>query len=239
MQPESVIVYERVLSGEHWPYKYVGTATSKERTVEILRYLFFEKLGIRDFDEAKAILDRTFIKDYKLFAVIRSIPKPPELLPNEYDHVLWLIFPERQKGEHALVLKVYSEVLSGKRRCFPHGYFTDAVRGRYCAEVCVKHMCKRLLHYSGDRIAREFCDSSGIKTLAKYRLKILLNHVYFSLSDMMFEIYPQLVPKMMEYQREKDGRRHRYDEQRRIDNGNSECLCNPSGNKGGKGRKKK
>jgi len=167
MQPEAVIIYERVLNGERWPYKYIGTITTKERTTEILRYLFFEKLGIRDYEEAKAVLDRTFIKDYKLFPVIRSIPKPPELLPNEYDHVLWLIFPERKKGEHALVLKVYSEVLSGKRKHFPHGYFTDAQNGRYRAEICVKHMCRKLLHYSGDRIAREFCDSSGIKTLAK------------------------------------------------------------------------
>lgn len=209
MQPEAVIIYERVLNGERWPYKYIGTITTKERTTEILRYLFFEKLGIRDYEEAKAVLDRTFIKDYKLFPVIRSIPKPPELLPNEYDHVLWLIFPERKKGEHALVLKVYSEVLSGKRKHFPHGYFTDAQNGRYRAEICVKHMCRKLLHYSGDRIAREFCDSSGIKTLAKYKLKILLNHVYFSLSDMMYEIYPQLAPKMAEYQQEQDGRRHK------------------------------
>lgn len=209
MQPEAVIIYERVLNGERWPYKYIGTITTKERTTEILRYLFFEKLGIKDYEEAKAVLDRTFIKDYKLFPVIRSIPKPPELLPNEYDHVLWLIFPERKKGEHALVLKVYSEVLSGKRKHFPHGYFTDAQNGRYRAEICVKHMCRKLLHYSGDRIAREFCDSSGIKTLAKYKLKILLNHVYFSLSDMMYEIYPQLAPKMAEYQQEQDGRRHK------------------------------
>ena len=209
MQPEAVIIYERVLNGERWPYKYIGTITTKERTTEILRYLFFEKLGIKDYEEAKAVLDRTFIKDYKLFPVIRSIPKPPELLPNEYDHVLWLIFPERKKGEHALVLKVYSEVLSGKRKHFPHGYFTDAQNGRCRAEICVKHMCRKLLHYSGDRIAREFCDSSGIKTLAKYKLKILLNHVYFSLSDMMYEIYPQLAPKMAEYQQEQDGRRHK------------------------------
>ena len=209
MQPEAVIIYERVLNGERWPYKYIGTITTKERTTEILRYLFFEKLGIKDYEEAKAVLDRAFIKDYKLFPVIRSIPKPPELLPNEYDHVLWLIFPERKKGEHALVLKVYSEVLSGKRKHFPHGYFTDAQNGRYRAEICVKHMCRKLLHYSGDRIAREFCDSSGIKTLAKYKLKILLNHVYFSLSDMMYEIYPQLAPKMAEYQQEQDGRRHK------------------------------
>ena len=209
MQPEAVIIYERVLNGERWPYKYIGTITTKERTTEILRYLFFEKLGIKDYEEAKAVLDRTFIKVYKLFPVIRSIPKPPELLPNEYDHVLWLIFPERKKGEHALVLKVYSEVLSGKRKHFPHGYFTDAQNGRYRAEICVKHMCRKLLHYSGDRIAREFCDSSGIKTLAKYKLKILLNHVYFSLSDMMYEIYPQLAPKMAEYQQEQDGRRHK------------------------------
>lgn len=185
MQPESVIIYERVLKGERWPAKYVGTETSKGRAVEILRYLIFEKLGINDFEEAKRVFTKEFVQKNKLTQIIKPFHKPPELLPEEYDHILWLLFPERKKGKRALIVKVYSEVLSGRRKNFPRGYFTDAADGRFRAEVCIKHLCQRILHFSGDRIAMEFSHSNGIKTLARYKLKIVLNHVYFSLSDML------------------------------------------------------
>ena len=214
MQPESVIVYERVLKGEKWPAYYVGNETSKGRAIEILRYVIFEKNDIHDFDEAKAVFTSEFIEQNLLKRVIKPFHKPPELLPNEYDHILWLLFPERKKGKRALVIKVYSEVLSGKRKNFPRGYFTDAVDGRFRAEVCIKHLCKRILHFSGDRIAMEFSHSDGIKTLARYKLKIVLNHVYLSLSDMMYEVYPQLSSKMLEYQQLQD-RRHIYKPRRK------------------------
>lgn len=234
MKPESVVIYERVLCGERWPTHYVGTPTSKDRAVEILRYLLFEKMGVKDFDEAKALFTKEFVKAYRLGLVIRPFYKPPELLPDEYDHILWLLFPERKKGKKALIVKVYSEVLSGRRKNFPRGYFTDAVDGRFRAEVCVKHLCQRILHLSGDKIAREFCHSNGIKTLAKYKLKILLNHVYFSLSEMMYEVYPQLVPKMQYYQRIQD-KRYKDNKKRGESNGNIQCVRNPSGKTGGDG----
>lgn len=214
MQPESVVVYERVLKGERWPQKYIGTATSSERSREILRYLFFEKLGIRDFESAKEILNWEFIKKNKLSSVIKRIEKPPELLADEYDHVLWELFPERKKGKTALILKVYSEVLSGKRRSFPRGYFTDAKEGKRRAEVCVKHLCKKILHYSTDKIAKEFSHSNGIKTLAKYKLKIVLSSAYLSLSDMMYQVYPNLTPKLKYYQQEQDRRRSKFKNKR-------------------------
>ena len=209
MQPESVLIYERVLKGEYWPPKYIGTATSFERTKEILRYLFFEKLGITDFEEAKKVLDKDFIKAWKLISIVKIIPKPPELLPEEYDHILWVIFPERKKEKRALIIKVYSEVLSGKRNNFPRGYFSDVREGEFRAEVCVKHLCKKILHLSGDKIARVFSHSNGIKTLARYKLKIVLSTTYRSLSDMMYRVYPHLYPLLEEYQQQQDMRHFR------------------------------
>ncbi len=212
MQPESVIIYERNLKGERWPAKYVGTSTSYDRTVEILRYLFLEKLGIKDFDTAKQVLNREFIKKYKLNPIIRNLEKPPELLSNEYDHILWIVFPERRKGKRAMVVKVYSEVLSGKRRNFPRGYFTDPQEGRFRADTCVRHLCQKILHLSGEKIAREFSHSNGIKTLARYKLKIVLSTAYLSLSDMMYQVYPHLCSKLDEYQSQQDKRRHKKEE---------------------------
>lgn len=235
MQPESVIIYERVLKGERWPSLYVGTATTKERGIEILRYLFFEKLGIKDFETAKKLLNRDFIREYKLKKVLLSFERPEEFFPGEYDYILWELFPERRRGKRSLTEKVYSEVLSGKRSGFPRGYFTDPAEGRYRADVCVKYLCKKILHYSGDRIAMEFSHSNGIKTLAKYKLKIVLNHVYFSLSGMMYQVFPQYCDKLEDYQHLQDGRYHR--KKRGEKNGNRKCVCNASGEEIGDSRK--
>ena len=225
MKPESVIVYERVLNGERWPTQYVGTATSSERTAEILRYLFFDLLGIRDFESAKQIVNAEFFKKYKLDMVVARMEKPAELLPEEYDHVLWIVFPDRRKEQRALTVKVYSEVLSGRRRTFPRGYFSDPKLGKYRADVCVKHLCRRVLHLSGDRIAREFAHSKGIKTLAKFKLRIVLNTVYTSLSDMIYHVFPQYYPRLEYYQRILDQRRYRW---RKEENEDSQCICNAS-----------
>lgn len=241
MKPESVIIYERTLRGEPWPSKYIGTPTTKERSLEILRYLFFEKLDITEYETAKAKLNAAFIVEHRLQKVIRGIEKPAELLPEEYDHILWLLFPERRKGSRALILKVYSEVLSRRRRNFPKGYFTDAQYGRYRAEVCFKQMCRKLLHLSGEQIALTFSHSDGIKLLAKYRLKILLNHVYASLSDLIYRIYPQYYPRLVEFQAQRDMRyanRRPYSE-RGIQIENSKCVCDASRQTGRDGGKTK
>ena len=217
MQPESIIIYERVLKGERWPPQYIGTVTTVDRSRSILRYLFLEKLKIKDFDYAKKIVNWDFIRKHKLAAVIKNIEKPPELLRSEYDHILWEVYPERRKGKTALILKVYSDVLSGRRKSFPRGYFTDAKEGRRRADVCVKHLCRKILHYSTERIAKEFSHSNGIKILAKYKLKILLSSAYFSLSDMMYQVYPHLIPKLKYYQQEQDRRRSKYKNKNRGD----------------------
>lgn len=217
MQPEAIIIYERVLKGERWPPQYIGTVTTVDRSRSILRYLFLEKLKIKDFDYAKKIVNWDFIRKHKLAAVIKNIEKPPELLRSEYDHILWEVYPERRKGKTALILKVYSDVLSGRRKSFPRGYFTDAKEGRRRADVCVKHLCRKILHYSTERIAKEFSHSNGIKILAKYKLKILLSSAYFSLSDMMYQVYPNLIPKLKYYQQEQDRRRSKYKNKNRGD----------------------
>ena len=75
MQPEAIIIYERVLKGERWPPQYIGTVTTVDRSRSILRYLFLEKLKIKDFDYAKKIVNWDFIRKHKLAAVIKNIEK--------------------------------------------------------------------------------------------------------------------------------------------------------------------
>lgn len=207
MKPESILVYERVLNGELWPKNYVGTETTKDRSIEILRYLFFERLQIYDYDSLKAILNSKFIIDNKLGMVIKPFYRPPELLPDEFDHILWLFFPERKKGEQALIIKVYKDVLNGRRKTFPYRYFTDPIEGRNRARTCFKYLCRKILHLSGEKIAWEFSHSDGLKILSKYKLKVLTNHVYKSLSEMVEDTYPQYFELVDQCQRKRDKRR--------------------------------
>lgn len=229
MGQESIEIYERVLAGERWPEMYVGSPNLKDRGVEILKYLFFEKLKITEFEEAQRVFDVKFIRKYRLQRVIACIEKPVEFLPGEYDYILWELFPHRRKGKRALTIKVYSEVLAKRRNNFPRGFFTDAEWGRYRAEVCVKYLCKNILHFSGEKIAREFSHSNGIKTLARYRLKILLNLVYTSLFDMMYQVYPQYCDKLEYYQYLQDGRYHRVKKKGGKRNGSCKRIRNTSG----------
>lgn len=73
MGQESIEIYERVLAGERWPEMYVGSLNLKDRGVEILKYLFFEKLKITEFEEAQRVFDVKFIRKYRLQRVIACI----------------------------------------------------------------------------------------------------------------------------------------------------------------------
>lgn len=226
METEAIIIYERVLNGEIWPENYIGNPSYKNRALEILRYLFFEKLKIRDYDKAKTLLNAEFIQANKLQRVIKSFERPVELFPNEYDYILWELFPVRKKGQRSLAIKVYSEVLSGQRKSFPRHYFTDGRYGLFRAEVCFKHLCKRILHYNEEQVAKEFSHSNGIKTLSRYKLKILLNaNVFGSLTDMIYQIYPSCTDRLAYYQHLQDGR---YNRKGGKKNGNSKRICDTS-----------
>ncbi len=207
MVSDTVLVYERVLTGEHWPERFVGSPKYKDRGLEIMSYVFFDKLKVKNYEEAKRLLNTQFIRKHRLLQVVRCFEKPVEMLPEEYDYILWELFPNRRKGKRALAIKTYSDVLTRKRHGFPHGFFSDADWGRFRAEACVKHLCKNILHLSGDRIAWEFSHSDGINTLSKYRLKGVLSSAYSSLSDMMYQVYPQYCDKLEHYQSLRD-RRH-------------------------------
>lgn len=220
MQSETIIIYERVLKGELWPAKYIGTSTTVERSIEIIRYLFFEKLQIYDYKSAKAILNDEFIEKYKLKRIIRYIFKPPELLPSENDHILWILFPEKEMGKNTLIIKVFKDVMARRRKTFPRGYFNNPDEGRYRAAVCFKFLCRKVMHLSGEKIVWEFCHSDGIKKLSKYHLSSIVGSgsVYVSLSELLEDVYPQYYSRLSEFQEERDKRHKR---RKRKENGNS------------------
>lgn len=58
----------------------------------------------------------------------------------EFFYLLWYVFPDKRPGDDELIIKVYRDVLSGKRKNFPRGYFLKNSQ--------VEHRADRLLSLS-------------------------------------------------------------------------------------------
>lgn len=187
----SIEVYENVLAGESWPKNFF-TATTKDRVIkEILSYVF-EKEGITTPEIGFQKVDKEFIERNHLEMIIKVYGKVPEMLPDHYDYLVWLIFPESKPDAKTLVLRVYSDVLEQRRKTFPTGYFTNGADVQEKASICFKHLCEEILKLDKKQILETFGNSKGIKVLQQYKLKILIDIVYESLSQLLVDTYPDI-----------------------------------------------
>ncbi len=121
-------------------------------------------------------------------------------------YLLWYVFPDKRPGDDELIIKVYHDVLSGKRKNFPRGYFLKNSQVEHRAIVCFRYLCEEVLKLDSEGICRTFTKTYGIKTLSKYKLKMLVDIVYESLFHLMNAAYPELSGKLENYRFDK--RRH-------------------------------
>lgn len=203
---ESAVVYEEVLYGKPWPEGFWMPTTNNRRVTEILRYLFLDKLKIKEYEVAKEILTADFINEYELSILIEKADRPPEMNDGEFFYLLWYVFPEKRPTEDELIIKVYNDVLSGRRKKFPRGYFLKNSRVEHRAIVCFRYLCEEVLKLDAEGICRTFTKTYGIKTLSKYKLKMLIDIVYESLFHLMNAAYPELSGELEKYRFDK--RRH-------------------------------
>lgn len=203
---ESAVVYEEVLHGKPWPEGFWMPTTNNRRVTEILRYLFLDKLKIKEYEVAKEILTADFIYEYELSILIEKADRPPEMNDGEFFYLLWYVFPEKRPTEDELIIKVYNDVLSGRRKNFPRGYFLKNSRVEHRAIVCFRYLCEEVLKLDTEGICRTFTKTYGIKTLSKYKLKMLIDIVYESLFHLMNAAYPELSGELEKYRFDK--RRH-------------------------------
>lgn len=203
---ESAVVYEEVLHGKPWPEGFWMPTTNNRRVTEILRYLFLDKLKIKEYEVAKEILTADFIYEYELSILIEKADRPPEMNDGEFFYLLWYVFPEKRPTEDELIIKVYNDVLSGRRKNFPRGYFLKNSRVEHRAIVCFRYLCEEVLKLDAEGICRTFTKTYGIKTLSKYKLKMLVDIVYESLFHLMNAAYPELSGELEKYRFDK--RRH-------------------------------
>lgn len=137
------------------------------------------------------MLTDSFIKQYKLEEIAKRV-KVPEMLPGEYYHLAWYVWPEYKMSADELTLKVYHDLLAGKRKTFPNKYFCKSIDPEHKASLCFDYLCREVLKLDDAGILKTFGTSSGIQILTKYKLKIALNIVFDSLPQMLLATYPHI-----------------------------------------------
>lgn len=189
---ENVIqVYEKILNGEQKtfsPYFFQPQYRNK-RVVNLIRYLIEEKLHMTP-EEALEKLTLDTVKEYQLDCILKYVDKPVEFPDNSVQHLVYFAYPELPRPSvKDLAIMVYKDVLEGKRKTFPKNYFLDGAVGEQRAVYCFRYLCEEILKLSKEEIVKTFLPSSGLKVLAQYKLKIIMNVVFISNVDLLKTAY--------------------------------------------------
>lgn len=198
MSPTKTIeVYLKVLNGSSWPRGFITSSNSKRILTEILQYLM-DINGVDNYEDAKTLLTEDFIHEMKLTLLCKKYPKPPELLPEENLHLLWLLYPQKTMTEYELLIKVVDDVIEGKRPFFPNKYFIGTDKAEDRAVVAFVHLCEDVLKLSDEEIKKTFGNSYGMNVLQKYNLRALATTAFSSMKKLFQETYPWLCDKKEE-----------------------------------------
>jgi|LSQX01.3.fsa_nt_gb hypothetical protein len=190
-----ILTYENILNGKQKafsPYFFHPSHRIK-RITTLLQYLIEEKLGYSP-EEALEKLTLQDVKKYKLTCLFKYIDKPVEFSKENVQHLVYYAYPDLpQPSVKELALQVYADVLAGKRKTFPKNYFLNGELGEERAIICFKHLCEDILKLTPEEIIETFARSSGLKVLSKYKLKIIMNVLFFSTVDLLETAYPGLL----------------------------------------------
>lgn len=200
--PSTIIErYKRILTGEQKrfsPYEFEDIQYRKQKVQMVLRYAI-EKVKNWTPEQARQELSMRDVKDLKLHLVREFIEPPIEAKPEDVYYMVEYAYPYLPRpAEEEKVLWVYQEVLQGVRRHFPLHYF-QSIRGEERAKICFEYLCKNMLNiHDIKELPKIFGKTEqAYALLRKYRLKILVDTLFFSPYDLVTEIYPELAdPKL-------------------------------------------
>lgn len=191
--------YDKVRSGEYKnfsPHFFSSDDRYKKITV-LVKYYVEDILKITPEEAEKNITYEMLEKD-KLKSLLKYVKKDK---PIEYEtdtsyvsHLIRFAYPSLPKPRKKdLVIMCYKEVLSDKRTKFPKNYF-KSVDGEKRAKICFEYLWKEKLKIKYEDIPVVFLVSNekGLDILQKYKLKILTQMLYYSVSDMIQNMYPDL-----------------------------------------------
>jgi hypothetical protein len=188
--------YKRILNGEQKrfsPYEFEDAQYRKQKVQLVLRYAI-EQVKKWTPEQARKELSIKDVKELKLHLVREYIDPPIEAKPEDVYYMVEFAYPYLPRmPEKQKVLWVYREVLAGVRRHFPPLYF-QSVKGEERAKICFDFMCRELMKLQDLRqLPRIFGKTEqAYSLLRKYKLKILVDTLYFSPFDMITDMYPEL-----------------------------------------------
>lgn len=188
---ETILTYEKILSGEQKAFSpyFFQPKRRMARVETLIRYLIEQKLKMTP-EQALRELDLDTLKEWKLDCIVKYVDKPVEFSKEDVRHLVYFAYPELPKPtEEELAIMVYKDVLDGKRRTFPRNYFLNGSLGERRAITCFKYLCEEILKLDKKGITETFSGTKGLEMLAKYKLKIIMNVLFFSMVDLLETAY--------------------------------------------------
>ncbi len=178
--------YDDIMLGKKSLFSsYLMSKDQKNKSIErVLKYAFENYLKWTP-EQVRDCLTPTIIEQMKLSSLINRLECPLELdRKRDLYFVAWALYPKtKNANKYDLIVKLYNDVLTGKRDKFPKGYFNGTAGYSY-AKICLKFLIQEHLIYHFDSIEsmyRFFSNThQATKVLHKYRLSIPLNELYVS-----------------------------------------------------------
>ena len=166
-----------------------------ERIQFVIQYVIEEKLKISP-EEAIDKLNMDILNEYKIKSILKYIKRPDEYNEDNLAYVVYYAYPYLpQPSCKELAIKTYQEVLSEKRKNFPKNYFTDWNYGDERALYCFQYLCEEILHLNQEEIMKTFGNSKCLELLSQYKLKIIMNVVFSSTTELVEMAYPGIFLK--------------------------------------------
>jgi hypothetical protein len=195
--------YKRILSGAQKrfsPYEFEDMQYRKQKVQLVIRYAI-EQVKMWTPEQARREMSIKDVKELKLHLIREYVEPPIEAKAQDVYYLVEYAYPYLPKpSEEQKILWVYEEVLAGIRRHFPPLYF-QSVKGEERAKICFDYMCNKLMNIKDLReLPRIFGKTEqAYHYLRKYKLKILVDTLYFSPFDMITDMYPELAdPRLWE-----------------------------------------
>ncbi|MGC5328622.1 hypothetical protein [Brevibacillus sp. SYSU BS000544] len=195
--PSTIIErYKRILRGEQKrfsPYEFDDIQYRKKKVQLVIRFAM-EHVRKWSPEQAREELSLQDVQELKLHLVREFVEQPIEAKPEDVYYLVEYAYPYLPRpDEKEKVLWVYQEVLSGKRKHFPMLYF-QSIKGEERARICFDYMRKELLGIDDIyKLPKIFSKTEqAYQILRTYKLKILIDTLYFSPFDLITDIYPEL-----------------------------------------------